>query len=200
MPCKYLNTFVQRRQAGAALGWQEISHVAALKPIVDKLIEESPVLCAKQDLLESVPGIGGVVARTMNVELPSSGAPTVTRSPPSPRSHRNSGSFRGKRRIQDGRVEVRPPLYMACLVTIPAQPAAARLLQATARCRKARPLAPRRPHAQAARCPQRYPARPERLGAHGDVTVESIVASAVAASSGSRTQAAAGAVARQRQP
>ena len=32
---------------------------------IDKLIEASPVWCAQQDLLKSVPGIGDVVARTL---------------------------------------------------------------------------------------------------------------------------------------
>jgi transposase len=88
---------------------------------LDKLIEESPVFCARQDLLKSVPGIGNVVARTLIVELPELG--TVDRHQIAALAgvapmNRDSGSFRGKRRIQGGRVEVRAPLYMACLVAI----------------------------------------------------------------------------------
>ncbi len=88
---------------------------------IDKLIEESPVFCARQDLLKSVPGIGDVVARTLIVELPELG--TVDRHQIAALAgvapmNRDSGSFRGKRRIQGGRVEVRAPLYMACLVAI----------------------------------------------------------------------------------
>ena len=88
---------------------------------IDKLIEESPVFCAKQDLLKSVPGIGDVVARTLTVELPELGTvdhhqiPALAGVAP---MNRDSGSFRGKRRILGGRVEVRAPLYMACLVAI----------------------------------------------------------------------------------
>ena len=36
---------------------------ARIDKAIDKLIEASPVWCAKQDLLKSVPGIGDVVAR-----------------------------------------------------------------------------------------------------------------------------------------
>jgi len=88
---------------------------------IDTLIEESPVFCAKQDLLKSVPGIGDVVARTLIVELPELG--TVDRhqiaalAGVAPMNH-DSGSYRGKRRIKGGRVEVRAPLYMACLTAI----------------------------------------------------------------------------------
>ena len=37
--------------------------------------------------------------------------------------NRDSGRYRGKRKIQGGRVEVRAPLYMACLVAIQHNPA-----------------------------------------------------------------------------
>lgn len=94
---------------------------ARIDRAADKLIEESPVFCAKQDLLKSVPGIGDVVARTLIVELPELG--TVDRHQIAALAgvapmNRDSGSYRGKRRIQGGRVEVRAPLYMACLVAI----------------------------------------------------------------------------------
>jgi transposase len=88
---------------------------------IDKLIEDSPLFCAKQDLLKSVPGIGDVVARTLIVELPELG--TVDRHQIAALAgvapmNRDSGHYRGKRRIQGGRVEVRAPLFMACLVAI----------------------------------------------------------------------------------
>jgi transposase len=86
---------------------------------IDKLIEASPLWCAQQDLLKSVPGIGDVVARTLIAELPELGrvdrhqiAALAGVAP----MNRDSGRFRGKRKIQGGRVAVRAPLYMACLV------------------------------------------------------------------------------------
>jgi transposase len=88
---------------------------------LDTLIEDSPVFCAREDLLKSVPGVGAVVARTLIVELPELG--TVDRHQIAALAgvapmNRDSGSYRGKRHIQGGRVEVRAPLYMACLVAI----------------------------------------------------------------------------------
>ena len=94
---------------------------ARIDRAIDKLIEDSPLFCARQDLLKSVPGIGDVVARTLIVELPELGhvdrhqiAALAGVAP----MNRDSGRYRGKRHIQGGRVEVRAPLYMACLVAI----------------------------------------------------------------------------------
>lgn len=94
---------------------------ARIDRAIDKLIEASPLWCAQQDLLTSVPGIGAVVARTLIAELPELGrvdrhqiAALAGVAP----INRDSGRYRGKRKIQGGRVEVRAPLYMACLVAI----------------------------------------------------------------------------------
>jgi transposase len=94
---------------------------ARIDKAIDKLIEASPLWCAKQDLLKSVPGIGNVVARTLIAELPELGrvdrhqiAALAGVAP----MNRDSGRYRGRRKIQGGRVEVRAPLYMACLVAI----------------------------------------------------------------------------------
>jgi transposase len=99
---------------------------ARIDKAIDKLIKASPVWCAKQDLLKSVPGIGDVVARTLIAELPELGqvdrhqiAALAGVAP----MNRDSGHYRGKRKIQRGRVEVRAPLYMACLVAIQHNPA-----------------------------------------------------------------------------
>ena len=68
-----------------------------------------------------MPGIGDVSARTLLAELPELGLANrheiAALSGVAPIS-RGSGRFRGKRRIQGGRVEVRAPLYMATLVAI----------------------------------------------------------------------------------
>ena len=94
---------------------------ARIDKAIDKLIEASPLWCAQQDLLKSVPGIGDVVARTLIAELPELGrvdrhqiAALAGVAP----MNRDSGRYRGKRKIQGGRVEVRAPLYMACLAAI----------------------------------------------------------------------------------
>ena len=94
---------------------------ARINRALDRLIGTSPLWRAKEDLLKSVPGIGDVVARTLIAELPELGqvdrhqiAALAGVAP----INRDSGRFRGQRRIQGGRVLVRAPLYMACLVAI----------------------------------------------------------------------------------
>jgi transposase len=88
---------------------------------IDKLIGGSPLWRAKEDLLKSVPGIGNIVARTLLVELPELGS--IDRHQVAARAggapiNRDSGRFHGRRKVRGGRVEVRAPLYMACLVAI----------------------------------------------------------------------------------
>jgi len=105
---------------------------ARIDRAIDTLIEDSPLFCARQDLLKSVPGIGDVVARTLIVELPELG--TVDRHQIAALAgvapmNRDSGRYRGKRRIQGGRVEVRAPLFMACLVAIRHNPPLRRFYQ-----------------------------------------------------------------------
>jgi transposase len=107
------------------------SHKAMLKSLegeraridraIDKLVQQSPLWCAKVDLLTSVPGVGDIVARTLLAELPELG--TVDRhqiaalAGVAPFS-RDSGRRKGKRFVRAGRVQVRAPVYMACLVAI----------------------------------------------------------------------------------
>jgi transposase len=88
---------------------------------IDKLVKASPIWCGKLDLLTSVPGIGDIVARTLIAELPELG--TIDRHKIAALAGvapfaRDSGRRKGKRFIRAGRVQVRAPLYMACLVAI----------------------------------------------------------------------------------
>lgn len=111
------------------------SHKAMLKSLesergridraIDKLVQQSPLWCAKLDLLTSVPGVGNIVARTLIAELPELGrvdrhqiAALVGLAPFS----RDSGRRKGKRFVRAGRVQVRAPLYMACLSAIQRNP------------------------------------------------------------------------------
>lgn len=80
------------------------------------LIEASPVWRAKDDLLQSVPGIGPIVSATLLGELPELGTLThkqiaalVGVAPMA----RDSGTLRGKRMIAGGRASVRTALYLA---------------------------------------------------------------------------------------
>jgi transposase len=85
---------------------------------IDKLIKASPLWCAKLELLTGVPGVGDIVARTLIAELPELG--TVDRQQIAALAgvapfSRDSGRREGKRFVRAGRVQVRAPVYMACL-------------------------------------------------------------------------------------
>ena len=82
------------------------------------LIEASPVWRAKDDLLQSVPGVGPIVSYTLLGELPELGTLThkqiaalVGIAPLA----RDSGTLRGKRLIYGGRASVRTALFMAAM-------------------------------------------------------------------------------------
>lgn len=83
---------------------------------IDIAIKSSPVWRAKDKLLQSVPGVGPVLSRTLLAELPELGrlsnreiAKLVGVAP----LNRDSGRYRGTRRIWGGRASVRSVLYMA---------------------------------------------------------------------------------------
>lgn len=82
-------------------------------------LKRSPVWREQEDLLQSVPGVGPVLSFTLLAELPELGtldrkqiAMLVGVAP----LNRDSGAFRGKRRVWGGRASVRATLYMAALV------------------------------------------------------------------------------------
>lgn len=86
---------------------------------VGTLIRESPVWRERDDLLQSVPGIGPVVARTLLADLPELGqldrraiAKLVGVAP----LNHDSGTWRGQRTTYGGRASVRTAIYMAALV------------------------------------------------------------------------------------
>lgn len=85
---------------------------------LDRTIRASPVWREKDDLLQSVPGIGRRVAATLLAELPELGqlshkqvAALVGVAP----LNRDSGQQRGRRGTWGGRASVRAALYMAVL-------------------------------------------------------------------------------------
>jgi transposase len=84
-----------------------------------RVIRESPVWREKDDVLQSVPGVGPIVSATLLTQLPELGtlnrrqiAALVGVAP----FNRDSGTFRGKRTIWGGRSRVRAVLYMATIV------------------------------------------------------------------------------------
>lgn len=86
---------------------------------LSEMIRRSPAWRERDDLLQSVPGIGRVVSLTLLADLPELGrlsrreiAKLVGVAPLS----RDSGTFRGRRFVQGGRAHVRAMLYMGALV------------------------------------------------------------------------------------
>ena len=128
-------TAEKQRLAKAADAVTQRSHKAMLKTLggereridraIGKLVENSPLWCRKLDLLTSVPGVGDVVARTLLAELPELGRvdrhQIAALAGVAPFS-RDSGRRKGKRFVRAGRVQVRAPVYMACLVAIRRNP------------------------------------------------------------------------------
>lgn len=75
----------------------------------------------KMDLLTSVPGVGEVVATTLISSLPELGKishKSISYLVGVAPLNRDSGKFRGKRRIWGGRAKIRCVLYMATLVAV----------------------------------------------------------------------------------
>ena len=107
-----------RKRIEVHLRWLR-AELARLDADLDDLIQQSPMWREREDLLQSVPGIGPVMSRTMLAELPELGrvnrkqiAALVGVAP----FNRDSGRLRGHRTIWGGRAPVRRALYMAALV------------------------------------------------------------------------------------
>lgn len=104
--------------------WLE-QRVADLERTLGQQIQHSPIWREQDDLLQSVPGIGPIVSRTMLAELQELGtlnrraiAALVGVAP----LNRDSGAWRGKRRIEGGRGHVRAVLYMAAVTAARCNP------------------------------------------------------------------------------
>lgn len=107
-------------------------HVAWLKGEIAKIdneisgrIEASSIWRAKDELLQSMPGVGDILSRTLLADLPELGslsrrqiAALVGVAP----FNRDSGKVRGTRSIFGGRASVRHVLYMATLSAVRSNP------------------------------------------------------------------------------
>jgi transposase len=109
---------ITRKQIKAHLGWLR-RQLAKVDVDIDGMVRRSPVWRAKDDLLQSVPGIGDATSRTLLALLPELGtlnkkqiAALVGVAP----FNRDSGTLRGRRTVWGGRARVRTALYMAVLV------------------------------------------------------------------------------------
>lgn len=92
---------------------------------LNKSIKSSPVWCEKDQIIQSVPGVGPVLSTTLLAELPELGslnrkqiAALVGVAP----FNCDSGAFKGKRRIWGGRASVRTVLYMAAIAAVRSNP------------------------------------------------------------------------------
>ena len=107
-----------RERIEAHLAWLD-QELADLDDDLGRRLRESPLWREREALLQSVPGVGPVVATTLVAELPELGqldrkriAALVGLAPLA----RDSGTLRGKRLVWGGRGRVRAVLYMAALV------------------------------------------------------------------------------------
>jgi transposase len=104
-----------RRSLEAHVAWLNEQIEDAEKEL-DEAVEQSELWKSKDELLQSITGIGPSVARTLLFELPELGRlsreQVASLSGLAPMS-RESGRWRGKRFISGGRVSVRNVVYMA---------------------------------------------------------------------------------------
>jgi transposase len=101
------------------------TEIDALNQEIDDFIDQHPLWSQKDEVLQSAPGVGAVLSRTLVAEVPELGqlnrtkiAALVGVAP----MNRDSGSKRGKRCIRGGRPQVRSVLYMATLSAIRCNP------------------------------------------------------------------------------
>lgn len=120
-----------RADIKAHLGWLR-RQVRSVDEDMDQAVKASPIWRVKDDLLQSVPGVGRVLARTLLTELPELGqlnrkqiAALVGVAP----LNRDSGTLRGQRKVWGGRAQVRAVLYMNALVATRHNPVIRRYYQ-----------------------------------------------------------------------
>ena len=99
--------------------------IADIEKQMNKLIAQSEALRQKDEILQSVPGIGDQVSRTLLIRLPELG--TLERRPLTclvglAPMNWDSGMMKGSRHIRGGRSEVRVALYQAAVSAIQFNP------------------------------------------------------------------------------
>ena len=116
-------------------------------------IRQSPIWREKDELLQSVPGVGPVLTSTLLASLPELGTLThkqiaalVGVAP----LNRDSGTLRGRRTVGGGRAQVRAVLYMGAISRRPVQSGDPCLLSALAASGKGEEGGTHRLHAQVA--------------------------------------------------
>ena len=109
-----------RTDIPAHLTWLE-RRLARTDDDVAAAIHASPLGRAKDEMLQSTPGVGPILARTLVAEVPALGvlnrqeiAALIGVAP----LNRDSGTLRGKRAVWGGRAHVRAVLYMSTLAAV----------------------------------------------------------------------------------
>ena len=104
----------------AHIAWLE-AQMGELDGELDRAVRGSPLWREKDDLLQSVPGVGRVLSTTLLAELPEMGqldhrkiAALAGVAP----INRDSGKLRGTRSVWGGRARLRAALYMGALVGV----------------------------------------------------------------------------------
>lgn len=107
-----------RKDIRAHIAWLD-RHLKAVEADLDRAVRASPVWRDRDDLLQSAPGVGPQVSRTLLADLPELGTTDGRRlaalaglAP----FNRDSGTRRGYRAIRGGRAHVRAALYQAAVV------------------------------------------------------------------------------------
>lgn len=113
-----------RQTIQAHLTWLE-RQLASLDTELTQRIQQSPIWHEQAERLQSVPGVGPVMSRTLLADLPELG--TLTRRQLAALVgvapfNRDSGTWRGRRSCWGGRNTVRTALYMATLVATKCNP------------------------------------------------------------------------------
>jgi transposase len=109
---------ITRKEIKTHISWLR-RQLAKINESIDDSVRRSPIWRIKDDLLQSVPGIGSTTSSTLLALLPELGAldkkqiaALVGVAP----FNRDSGTLRGRRTVWGGRARVRTALYMAALV------------------------------------------------------------------------------------
>jgi transposase len=120
------------------------AELSEIEAELDDTIRGTPIWRDKDDLLQSVPGVGDALARTLIADLPELGqldrkkiAALVGVAP----FNRDSGTLRGKRTVWGGRAAIRATLYMAALVASRRNPVIAAFYKRLLAAGKAKKLA-----------------------------------------------------------
>lgn len=132
-----------RKRLRTHITWLE-RELQSTNTALAEAIRQSPVWREKDELLQSVPGVGPVVTSTLLASLPELGTLTnkqiaalVGVAP----LNRDSGTLRGRRTVWGGRAQVRAVLYMGAIVAARFNPVIRVFYQRLQRAGKAKKVA-----------------------------------------------------------